>query len=159
MSQSGEPFFEAFRELQPDVDIVILPPEEQPVPVPSADREEADAAARDTVRTVRTLLQESGVADRPRSDHERWDRQRGDVHVHVARARVDHDDSYSATESLLRLGGVLDGGGWQPEPVDSPAPWLVATSPAGLRADVAVEHSQLVVTVTSAPLRLEDDPA
>jgi hypothetical protein len=158
MSQSGEPFFEAFRALQPDVDVVVLPPE-QPVRAPSADREEAGAAARDTVRTVRTLLEESGVADRPRVDHERWDRRRGDVHVHMARARVDHADSFAATESLLRIGDVLDGGGWRPEPVDSPTPWLVATSPAGLRADVAVEHSQLVVTVTSAPLRLEDDPA
>ena len=79
--------------------------------------------------------------------------------MHVARARVDHADSYSATESLLRIGDVLDGGGWEPLPVESPTPWLVATSPAGLQADVAVEHSRLVVTVSSAPLRFEDDPA
>ena len=155
MTQSSEPFFETFRALQPDVDIVVLPAE-LPVDVPVADR---DAVARATTRALEAMLLESGTDQLPRVQLERWDRRQGDVHVHVARARVDHADSYSATESLLRIGDVLDGGGWEPQPVESPTPWLVATSPAGLRADVAVEHSRLVVTVSSAPLRFEDDPA
>nr|MCW2727902.1 hypothetical protein [Aeromicrobium sp.] len=158
MSQSGEPFFEALRALHPDVDVVVLPPQ-RPVDAPYADRDEAGAAARATARTLEALLVEAGIDDRPRTEHERWDRRQDDVHVHVARARVDHGDSYAATESLLRIGDVLDGGGWQPQPVDSPTPWLIATSPAGLQADVAVEREALVVTITSAPLRLEDEPS
>ena len=158
MTQSSEPFFEALRALQPDVDIVVLPAE-PPVDLPVADRDAAVAAATATTRALDAMLEESGTDQLPRSGLERWDRRQDDVHVHVNRARVDHADSYTATESLLRIGDVLDGGGWQPRPVDSPTPWLVAISPTGLRADVAVERSQLVVTVTSAPLRLEDDPA
>ena len=157
MSQSDEVFFEALRALQPDVDIVVLPPE--PPVAPDASRDDAVAAARGTAETLEALLVESGAGGRPRVDHERWDRRQGGVHVHVSRARVEHDDSYAATESLLAVGDVLDAGGWQPRPVDSPSPWLRATSPAGLEADVAVERSQLVVTVASAPLRLEDDPS
>ena len=158
MSQSDEVFFETLRALQPDVDIVVLPPEPPPV-APDASHDDAVAAARGTAQTLDSLLAESGAGGRPRSDHERWDRRQGDVHVHVSRSRVAHDDSYAATESLLAVGDVLDAGGWQPRPVDSPTPWLRAISPAGLEADVAVERSHLVVTVTSAPLRLEDDPS
>jgi hypothetical protein len=163
MSQSDDASFEArlleeLRARQPDVDVVVLPPA-PPVTVPYASRDDAVAAARGTARTLEALLVESGTAGRPRTDHERWDRWPDDVHVHVARARVEHDDSYTATESLLSVGDVLDAGGWEPRPVDSPTPWLRATSPSGAEADVAVERSQLVVTVTSAPLRLEDDPS
>ena len=162
MTQAGESFFEALQELQPDVDLVILPPE-RPVVAPYADRDEAIASARGTAAVVEALLVEallveSGIDVLHRSIHERWDRQQDDVHVHVSRARVDHGDSHSGIETLLRVGDVLAGGGWQPESVDSPTPWIVATSPTGQRADVAVEGSQLVITITSAPLRLKDDP-
>lgn len=157
MSPPDEPFFQTFQALQPEVDVVILPPE-QPVDARFADRAEAIASARGTAAVVRALLTESGLDDRPRTEHERWDRQQGDAHLHVSRVRVDHADSFTATESLLRVGDVLDGGGWAPVPVDSPTPWIRATSPAGQRADVAVERSQLVVTITSAALRLEEPP-
>lgn len=157
MSPPDDPFFQAFQALQPDVDVVILPPE-QAVDAPFADAGEAVATARGTAAVVDALLTEAGLADHPRTAHERWDRKQDDVHVHVSRARVDHDDSLAATESLMRIGDVLDGGGWQPVPVDSPTPWILATSPAGQHADIAVERAQLVVTITSAPLRLLEAP-
>jgi len=158
MSQSSDPFFQVFQALQPDVDVVILPPE-RPVDAPYADRDEAIAVAMATARTLHELLDESGADSRPRSEHERWDRRSDDVHVHVARARATHDDPSDATAALLRVGDVLDAAGWEPRPIDSPTPWLTARSPGGLQVDVAVERADLVIIVTSTPLRLEQDPS
>ena len=162
VSQTGDPFLDALRVLQPDVDIVVLPPEDLSADVPSGSPADAAAAARGTSTTTAMLLSESGLADpvaNPGKAFERWQRVRDDVHAHRTRTRVEHDDGAAALESLLRVSDVLRDAGWSPAPVDSPTPWVVATSPAGSGVDVAVEGSCLVLTVTSAPMRLEEDPA
>ena len=162
MSQTGDPFLDALHVLQPEVDIVVLPPDDVPADVPSGSPADAAAAARGTGAAATTLLSESGLADPIANPHrvfERWQRVRDDVHVHRTRTRVEHDDDAAALDSLLRVSAVLRDAGWSPAPVDSPTPWVMATSPTGSGVDAAVESSCLVLTVTSAPMRLGKDPA
>lgn len=162
MSQTGDPFFDVLHGLQPDVDIVVLSPDEDPAEIPSGSPADAAATARGTRTTTARLLGESGLTDptaNPRTVFERWQRLRGDAHTHRVRTRIEHDAPSDAFDSLLHIRDVLREAGWAPTPVDSPTPWIVAKSPSGMRVDAAVERAQLVLTVTSAPLRLDEDPA
>ena len=162
MSRTGDPFLDAFHALQPDVDIVVLPPDGAPADLPYASASDAAVAARATDGAATTLLDESGLADpevHPRTVFDRWIRLRDDVHTHRTRIRVEHPDGPAALDSLLKVRDNLDDGGWQPAPVDSPTPWIVASSPAGLNVEVVAEGRHLVITVTSVPLRVEEDPA
>lgn len=161
MSQTGDPFLDALHALQPDVDIVVLPRDDVPGQVPSGSRADAMAAARATGALTTMLLRESGLDDpiiNPPKVFERWQRVRDDVHLHRTRTRIEYHDDAAALDSLLRLGGVLRDAGWSPVPIDSPTPWVMATSPAGAGVDIAVEDLRLVLTVTSAPMRLDEDP-
>lgn len=94
---------------------------------------------------------------------ERWNRLEPHVYRHRTRLRVDLFDTTSALAAVLDVLDSLNGAGWELRPVDAPTPWLIARSPLAsirpLTADVAVHGSTLVITVESAPLRLEQAPS
>lgn len=159
MSDVDEPFFDRLRALQPDIDIVILPPDQVAAEAEPADRADAIAAERGTRGVVDALLGESGLAVRQRTFHERWDRRDADVHEHRSRVTIVMRDAAEATEGLIQLGDILHAAGWEPWPVESPQPWFKATAPTGMQADVATQRERLVITIRSAPLRLEEVPA
>lgn len=162
MSETGNPLLDAFQQLQPDVDVVVLPPEPPLDLLEVSDPAEAERAAHSTRTTALSLVEEVRGTGEP-VVIERWDRLAPGVHRHRTRVRVTFTDDASALASILDVLDSLAGAGWDPRPVDAPTPWLVARSPLAssplLTADVAVQGPRLVVTVESAALRLEQDPA
>ncbi|KQY55777.1 hypothetical protein ASD11_14820 [Aeromicrobium sp. Root495] len=162
MSETGNPLLDAFQRLQPDVDVVVLPPEPPLELLETSDPAEAQRAAQASRTTAHSLLEEVRGAGEP-VVIERWDRLAPQVHRHRTRVRVTFDDDAAALSSILDVLESLNGAGWETRPVDAPTPWLVARSPLAavplLTADVAVQGPRLVVTVESAALRLEEDPA
>lgn len=161
MSETGNPLLDAFNRLQPDVDIVVLPPEPSLALIPLSESADAVHAAAATRAAAASLAEEVRAIGCP-AVVERWNRLEPQVYRHRTRLRVDLPGTTSALEAILDVLDSLNGAGWEPRPVDAPIPWLVARSPLAstprLTADVAVQGSTLVVTVESAPLRLERAP-
>ena len=165
MPQSiGNPLLDRFRELQPDVDVLVLPPEPSLVDVPLATADDAEQAARSTRSSALRLLADVPDAGDP-VVLERWDRLEPGVHRHRTRARVELPTDTAAVTAILAVLDVLGSDGWQARPVDAPTPWFVATGPVdaavptALTADVALQGRTLVVTIECRPLRLEEAPA
>lgn len=162
MAETGNPLLAAFRRLQPDIDVVELPPEPSLAFLELSEPAEAVSAAAATRAAAASLVEEVRAAGRP-TVVERWNRLEPHVYRHRTRLRVDLSDTTSALEAILDVVDSLTGAGWDPRPVEAPTPWLIARSPLALprllTADVAVHGSTLVVTVESAPLRLEQAPS
>ncbi|KAA1397510.1 hypothetical protein [Aeromicrobium ginsengisoli] len=162
VSETGNPLLDAFRRLQPDVDVVVLLPEPSFDLLDLSQPAEAIHAAVATRAAAMSLAEEVGVAGEP-VVLERWSRLQPQIYRHRTRLRADLADPTAALAAMLDVLDSLNGGGWEARPVDAPIPWLVARSPLSSRplltADVAVHGSTLVVTVESAPLKLEQDPS
>lgn len=149
---TGDPFFDELHRLQPDVDIVVLPPQ-VPLERAPADSDAVATAARATSTTVTDLLDAAGLqADRSWS---KWRRRSDGLHEHRTRSRVASDDEEAAVETFAVVGETLAGWGWAVRPVQARSPWVVADT-GSMSVDVAVEGRHLVVTATSSPLNLPE---
>lgn len=149
---TGDPFFDELRRLQPDVDLVVLPPQAA-TERPPADASAVATAAEATSTTVADLLTAADLeAGRTWA---KW-RRRGDgLHEHRTRARVLLDDADRAVTTFASVGEALAGWGWAVRPLQARTPWVVADA-GGMSVDVAVEGSHVVITATSAPLNLPE---
>lgn len=152
----GDPFFDEFRRLQPDLDIVVLPPEE-PIDGPITPLAEAQHLASVGVKVADDVVAACELSVDFRFD--RWERLREDAYEHLTRVRVDRESGEAAFDDLLRVRDFLVAAGWQAKPMDTPVPWFVAETGECLwRADVSLDGDSLFVEVATAALRLEVDP-
>ncbi|MGJ9412959.1 hypothetical protein ACHAAC_09640 [Aeromicrobium sp. CF4.19] len=154
MTSTGDRFFDRLRELQPDVDLVVLPPIE-PDERPVADQLTIETSAEATATTAADLLTAADLAATRTWD--RWQRTREGLHTHRTRVRVERDDEEDAAAAFAAVGAAILQWGWQLRPIDAPKPWMVADG-GRMHVDVAVERDHVVVTVTSAPLQLPGRP-
>ena len=151
-----DPFFDEFRRLQPDVDVVVLPPE-RPVNGPVTPVAEARHMASVGMQIADDVVAACELAVDFRFD--RWEQLREDMYEHLTRVRVDRDSGDVAFDDLLRVRDFLVAAGWQAEPMDTPVPWFVAETGEGLwRADVSIDGESLFVEIATAGLRMEVDP-
>lgn len=154
MASTGDPFLDRLRELQPDVDVVVLPPT-VPGDQPIADEQTVEAAATGTAATAADLLAAAGLA--PTRTWDRWQRTPEGLHTHRTRVRVERDDEEGAGAAFAAVGAVLVDRAWSIRAIASPDPWLKADA-GPVHLDLAVERRQLVLTVESGPLRLPGRP-
>ena len=152
----AEPFFDEFRRLQPDVDVVLLPPE-QPVDAPITPTAEADRLAAVAMQVADDVVAACGLPVDFRFD--RWEQVREEVYEHLTRIRVDRASGDAALDDLIRVRDFLVAAGWRAKAMDTPVPWFVAETGEGLwRADVSLDGESLFVEVATVGLRLEADP-
>ncbi|KRC63680.1 hypothetical protein ASE12_02205 [Aeromicrobium sp. Root236] len=152
----AEPFFDEFRRLQPDVDVVLLPPE-QPGDVPVTPAAEADRLAAVAVQVADDVIAACGLSVDFRFD--RWEQVSEAAYEHLTRIRVDRATGGAALDDLIRVRDFLVAAGWRAKAMDTPVPWFVAETGEGLwRADVSLDGESLFVEVATAGLRLEVDP-
>jgi len=155
-SPPAEPFFDEFRRLQPDVDIVLLPPE-RPVDPPITPTAEAERLAAVAVQVADDVVAACELPVDFRFD--RWEQVHEAVYEHLTRIRVDRASGDAALDDLVRIRDFLLAAGWRAKAMDTPVPWFVAGTGEGLwRADVSLDGESLFVEVATAGLRLEVDP-
>ncbi|RYJ05121.1 MAG: hypothetical protein EON52_13220, partial [Actinomycetales bacterium] len=84
MSETGNPLLDAFQRLQPDVDVVVLPPEPPLELLEPSSPAEAQHAARATHATAFSLVEEISGRQDP-AVVERWRRLRPGIYRHRTR--------------------------------------------------------------------------
>lgn len=152
-----EPFFRRLRARHPDVDIVILPPED---PTPPASPPLTPGQARTLVAHVHATLDEllDQVGHRPTALADSWPTGR---RAEVRRFTIDASvrELADPVEELRRLGDVLLSMGWQARPTADDPPELEARrDELWLRATAYAHSVDLLVRtpytrVTDATLR------
>lgn len=151
-----DPFLDELRRLQPDIDIVVLPPEE-PISGPFTPVPEARRIASVAVQVADDVMAACELTADFRFD--RWEQVRGDVYEHLTRVRADRESAEAAFDDLLRVRDFVVATGWLARPMDTPVPWFVAETGDGIwRADVSLRESSLLVEIATTGLRLEVDP-
>jgi len=151
-----DPFFEVVRRRHPDVDIVLLPPDEPPpTPVgPPVD----DATVREELARAGALADElwRGVPEAPEPVPEAT-LTLGPVQGTVQpRARaVRHDLDGHAM--LVRLKDELVDRGWRVDRIPGPVERLVAAGEqASVNASYAPDHGTFIFELTTPPLHVGD---
>ncbi len=143
-----DPFFEPLRRRHPDVDIVILPPEEAPQePALPQVTDEVVAAEVDRIAAAAEALWR--VAGEDVDAHPGTFVALGDLPGTVqARARV-VTRTPEGFRVLVRLRGELVDQGWRVDRVEGPVEQLLGTGPdAALRASYAEQSGTLIVELT-----------
>lgn len=129
----GEPFFDALQRLQPDVDVVLLPPGPEAPHDPAAASPQATYETALGVRRALTeLLDDTLVV--PDVRVERWQRLDGDLQRFTARASRRGLDAVDALTALTALRTVRDAvltRSWEARPSDTAQPRMTATHPSG----------------------------
>lgn len=127
---SVDPFFDELRRRQPDIDIVVLPPDVTPADAPVPEQGAETAYAEEVEAALDDLALRSGLRGGDRLG--RWRRTRGGAHRF--RARLAYDD-LTPQESIALLRAVRDAlvaaPGWDARPVPGGGARLVATGPGG----------------------------
>lgn len=159
---SVDPFFDELRRRQPDIDIVVLPPDVTPADAPVLDAEAERGCAEEVEGALDDLLLRSGLRGGVRDG--RWRRAQGRARRY--RARVAHAD-LTPQESIGQLRALRDAlvaaPHWDARPALGGGARLVATEPTGrLTVTAHATPSTHVVEVTGphvvpADERTEDD--
>jgi hypothetical protein len=154
-----DPFFEVVRRRHPDVDIVLLPPDDpSPAPVgPPVD----DATVREELARAAALADElwRGVPESPEPAPEAT-LTLGPVQGTVqprARTVRHHLDGHAL---LVRLKDELVDRGWRVDRIPGPVERLVAAGEqASVNASYAPDHGTFVFELTSPPLHVGPERA
>jgi hypothetical protein len=150
-SPIGDPFFAAIRRRHPDVDLVVLPPEE-PAEDPAAAVD--DATVRRAVELVAGAAAQLWAAVAPLSEQlpetrVRYADRESDVRA-VARVVERRSDGYAV---LVRLRHELEERGWSVQRSRGGLERIVGELDGGrLQASYAEESGAVVVELSSAPL-------
>lgn len=144
----NEPLFEKFRELQPDVEVVVLPP----APVVDAllvGPADLDRVAEEALEQVEATL--APVLNTPaRASGWRPAPQR--LQEHVSDWTQTYARDGDALNALLLLRDMVLEAGWAAEPVPAPTPRMTAKAPSGLIRLDAVAEARTVRVQALGPL-------
>lgn len=147
----GEPFFDELQRLQPDVDVVLLPPDPAPPHDLAAASAEATREAADGVRRALTeLLDDAHVA--PGVRVERWQRGSGDLQRFTARASRRGLDAVDALAALRVVRDAVLSRGWDARPTDTAQPRMTATHPSGRTLEAFCTPTSVDLVVHSPAL-------
>lgn len=137
-----EPFFDAFRQLQPDVEVVVLPPEE-PVDALLARPHDLDGIAHEALGQVESVLP---AALTVRDAASRWRPAPHGLQEHVSEWAQTYAHEGDALNALLLLRDAVIEAGWAAAPVPAPTPRMTASAPTGLiRVDATVDGRTFTV--------------
>ena len=154
-----DPMLRVLRERHPEVDIVVLPQHAPPPVVPELAPGERDGLAADADRLVDDLVARLDLGDRTAARDGRWHTDEWDQSWYEAVA-VLGDLAPGENVALLRSAGTsFVGLGWQARPVPGDRPRLVGRRRGGFEAAATVRPTSLVLTVSTAKVRLTQEVA
>lgn len=159
MNDPSEEFWRLFRELQPDVDIVLVPQEPTGPPADSALGPEAAASCAAGASCVTDdLVASCGLSVARRVDE--WRRHEdGGFEFSVLVWSVDEASPATALERFQYAVERITAAGWAPVSPPTPVPWLRATRrDINLCVDLSVDDVRLRLEVTTLPLQLQEEP-
>ena len=154
-----DPMLRVLRERHPEVDIVVLP-QTAPAPLaPELGADERDVLAAGVERLVDDLLERLALGDRPVTRDGRWHTDEWDQSWYEGVAVVGDLGTGDNVALLRSTGNALVGLGWQARPVPGDRPRLVGRRRGGFEAAATVRPTSLVLTVSTAKVRLTQEVA
>ena len=152
----GEPFFDELQRLQPDVDVVLLPPAPAPPrDLVAASPEATHEAAVGVRRALTELLGDAHVV--PGVRVERWQREAGDLQRFTARASRRGLDAVDALATLRVVRDAVLARGWDARPTDTAQPRMTATHPSGRTLEAFCTPTSVDLVVHSPALVPDPD--
>ena len=152
----GEPFFDELQRLQPDVDVVLLPPaHEPPHDLVAASPQATHEAAVGVRRALTELLADAHVVAGVRVD--RWQRGSGDLQRFTARASRRGLDAVDALATLRVVRDAVLARGWDARPTDTAQPRMTATHPSGRTLEAFCTPTSVDLVVHSPALVPDPD--
>lgn len=147
----GEPFFDELQRLQPDVDVVLLPPAHAPPhDLVAASPEATHEAAVGVRRALTELLDDAHVV--PGVRVERWQRQAGDLQRFTARASRRGLEAVDALAALRAVRDAVLDRGWDARPTDTAQPRMTATHATGRTLEAFCTPTSVDLVVHSPAL-------
>ena len=147
----GEPFFDELQRLQPDLDVVLLPPAAAPPrDLTAAPPEATHEAAAGVRRALTELLDDALVV--PDVRVERWQRLDGELQRFTARASRRGLDAVDALAALRALRDSVLRRGWDARPTDTAQPRMTATHPSGRTLEAFCTPTSVDLVVRSPAL-------
>ena len=154
-----DPMLRVLRERHPEVDSVVLP-QHVPAPVvPELPAGERDVLAAGAERLVDDLVTRLDLGERTATRDGRWHTDEWEQSWYEAVAVVGDLDRGENVALLRSTGNALVGLGWQARPVPGDRPRLVGRRRGGFEAAATVRPTSLVLTVSTAKVRLTQEVA
>ncbi|GAB3995178.1 hypothetical protein [Nocardioides marmoraquaticus] len=152
-----DPFFDELRRRQPDIDIVVLPPDVTPPDAPPLGPSARRARADEVDRILDGLVRHTGLDDGRRTGG--WRRTTGAAHRYAARTSwtdLTPQQSIGALRSLRDH--LVDDPAWDARPGPGGGARLVAVDAAArFVVEAHAEPHSLVVGVRGAEVVLDDE--